>query len=344
MRIPLRLILALLALPLLWACGGKGHYYEERGSVFHTRYHILYETREPMTAQIDTLLSRFNRSLNPFDPRSIIAKVNRNEPVEADDWFAEVFRRAEEISRISGGAFDITCAPLVNLWGFGFERMDSVTPRMVDSLRAFVGYEKVKLVGRRVEKSDPRVMLDCSSIAKGYACDLIARLLEEAGAENYLVEIGGEVTMRGVNPQGECWRIGINKPETDSHDITNNQVEEIIQFCQKGGVATSGDYRNFYVREGKKYAHTINPATGYPAGQSILSATVVAADCMTADAYATTFMVLGVDSAKALARTLPGIEYFLIYADKHGMQRSTYSKGMLPYLPNRQALSVLENP
>ena len=214
---------------------------------------------------------------------------------------------------------------------------------MIDSIKAFVGYQKVRLEGKKIIKEDPRILLNCSSIAKGYACDVIARLLEKEGVKNYMVEIGGEVTMKGVNQQGACWRVGINKPEIGTSGVTND-VEEIVQLCQKGGVATSGDYRNFYIKDGKKYAHTINPATGYPAGQNILSATIVAEDCMTADAYATTFMVLGVEKAKLLAQSIPQIEYFIIYADNNGQQKVTYSKGMLEYLPNRKTLAILENP
>ena len=214
---------------------------------------------------------------------------------------------------------------------------------MIDSIKAFVGYQKVRLEGKKIIKEDPRILLNCSSIAKGYACDVIARLLEKEGVKNYMVEIGCEVTMKGVNQQGDCWRVGINKPEIGTSGVTND-VEEIVQLCQKGGVATSGDYRNFYIKDGKKYAHTINPANGYPAGQNILSATIVAEDCMTADAYATTFMVLGVEKAKLLAQSIPQIEYFIIYADNNGQQKVTYSKGMLEYLPNRKTLAILENP
>ena len=299
------------------ACSDKGQYFEESGSVFHTSYHIKYKAKQILTDKIDSELQRFNLSLNPFNPNSTIAKVNNNEDVEVDEWFTEVFNKAEEISQKSGGAFDITCAPLINLWGFGFSKMDSVTPQMIDSIKAFVGYQKVRLEGKKIIKEDPRILLNCSSIAKGYACDVIARLLEKEGVKNYMVEIGGEVTMKGVNQQGDCWRVGINKPE----------------------IGTS-----FYIKDGKKYAHTINPATGYPAGQNILSATIVAEDCMTADAYATTFMVLGDEKAKLLAQSIPQIEYFIIYADNNGQQKVTYSKGMLEYLPNRKTLAILENP
>lgn len=328
---------------LFSACTSRATYYEESGSVFHTLYHIKYQSSELLTEQIDAELQQFNLSLNPFNPHSIIAKVNRNEPVEVDAWFTEVFEKAQEIAIRTDGVFDITCAPLVNVWGFGFSKIDSVTPETIDSIRNFVGYQKVRLVGNQVVKEDPRLLVNASAIAKGYACDIIARLLERNGVKNYMVEIGGEVTMKGVNANGDCWRIGINKPEDETGSLSND-IEEVVQLCKPGGIATSGNYRNFYVKDGKKYAHTIDPRTGYPAEQNILSSTVVAKDCMTADAYATAFMAMGLDQARELASSLPDLDYFFIYSDEQGRQKVAYSKGMLRYLPNRKALSILENP
>ncbi|HBA32267.1 FAD:protein FMN transferase [Parabacteroides goldsteinii] len=322
------------------ACTKQKQYFEESGSVFHTIYHIKYEGSEILTEKIDAEFQKFNLSLNPFNPNSIISKVNRNEAVEADDWFIEVFNKAKEVSDHSEGIFDITCAPLVNLWGFGFSKMDSVTPQMIDSIKQFVGYQKVRLDGRKVVKDDSRILLNCSAIAKGYASDVIARLLEREGIENYMVEIGGEVTMKGVNQNGKCWRIGINKPEDDSTGIKND-IEEVVQLCKKGGVATSGNYRNYYVKDGKKYAHTIDPRTGYPSEQSILSATIVAEDCITADAYATAFMAMGLEKAREAAKNIPGIEYYVIYSDENGKHQIEYSTGMLQYLPNRPIEAML---
>ena len=322
------------------ACTKQKQYFEESGSVFHTIYHIKYEGSEILTEKIDAEFQKFNLSLNPFNPNSIISKVNRNEAVEADDWFIEVFNKAKEVSDHSEGIFDITCAPLVNLWGFGFSKMDSVTPQMIDSIKQFVGYQKVRLDGRKVVKDDSRILLNCSAIAKGYASDIIARLLEREGIENYMVEIGGEVTMKGVNQNGKCWRIGINKPEDDSTGIKNDK-EEVVQLCKKGGVATSGNYRNYYIKDGKKYAHTIDPRTGYPSEQSILSATIVAEDCITADAYATAFMAMGLEKAREAAKNIPGIEYYVIYSDENGKHQIEYSTGMLQYLPNRPIEAML---
>ena len=322
------------------ACTKQKQYFEESGSVFHTIYHIKYEGSEILTKKIDAEFQKFNLSLNPFNPNSIISKVNRNEPVEVDDWFIEVFNRAKEVSDHSEGIFDITCAPLVNLWGFGFSKMDSVTPQMIDSIKQFVGYQKIRLDGRKVVKDDSRILLNCSAIAKGYASDVIARLLEREGIENYMVEIGGEVTMKGVNQNGKCWRIGINKPEDDSTGVKND-IEEVVQLCKKGGVATSGNYRNYYVKDGKKYAHTIDPRTGYPSEQSILSATIVAEDCITADACATAFMAMGLEKAREAAKNIPGIEYYVIYSDENGKHQIEYSTGMLQYLPNRPIEAML---
>lgn len=310
-------------------CSEK-EYYKENGIIFNTYFKIKYEADRSMREKIDSELSKFSLSLNPFHPNSVISKVNRNEDVAVDAWFARVFNKAVEVSEKTDGFFDITCAPLINLWGFGFSRMDSISPAMVDSIREFVGYKKVKLVGKKVVKDDPRLLLNCSAIAKGFACDVIAEMFESEGIENYMVDIGGEVVMKGKNDKGEYWIIGINKPEDDSTGTTE-EVEKIIQLRRKGGIATSGNYRNFYMKDGKKFAHTINPHTGYPAEQSILSATVIADDCMTADAYATAFMAMGLDSARHIGASTPGIDYFLIYAGENGTHLYECSSGMLQY-------------
>ncbi|MDR1161121.1 MAG: FAD:protein FMN transferase [Tannerellaceae bacterium] len=330
----------------LLACTGKGDYIEESGSVFHTLYRIKYQSPRFLTEEIDKELQDFNLSLNPFNPNSIIAKVNNNEPVEVDEWFADVFNKAQEISERTDGIFDATGAPLFNLWGFGFSKMDSVTPQMIDSTMAFVGYKKIRLEGKQVVKDDPRVMLNFSAIAKGYACDVVARVLEREGVENYMVNIGGEIVIKGVNQYGICWRTGIQIPEDDLEGM-KEEAEVIIQPCKPCGVATSGDYRNYYEKDGKRYGHTINPHTGYPAAQNILSATVVAENCMIADGYATALMASGSDKAIEMARSIPEIEYYLIYLDEQGKQRAAHSEGMLTYLLNRkalEALDILENP
>lgn len=274
-------------------------YVEDRGEVFHTTYSIKYKYTHSLKPEIEAELAKFDDSLNPFKPTSIISKVNNNEEVVLDSFFINVFNRSQEVSGVSDGLFDITVSPLINAWGFGFKNIDNVTPEMVDSLKAIVGYDKIQVENGRVIKSDPRVQINTSAIAKGYSTDVIADLLESYGVTDYMIEIGGEVTAKGVNDKGECWHIGIDKPIDDKAPV-HRELQTIIKLCDKS-MATSGNYRNFYVKDGKRYAHTINPKTGYPAESNILSATVIADDCMTADAYATVFMLADTATIRSIA-------------------------------------------
>ena len=320
--------IAISILIICASCTPKKQYYAESGSVFHTIYSIKYEASKPLTDKIDAELQAFNLSMNPFNPNSIISRVNRNEDVEVDEWFTVVFNKAMEVSANTDGAFDVTVAPLINLWGFGFEKADSISQQVIDSLKSFVGYQKVRIENKRVIKDDPRIKLNFSAIAKGYASDIVAAVLEREGVENYMVSIGGEITSKGKNQNGNCWGLGISKPEDDSTGLTN-EVERVAEVCNKVGFATSGNYRNYYIKDGKKYAHTIDPHTGYPSERSILSATIVAPDCMTADAYATAFMVMGIEVAEKITEKAPEIEYFLIYSDNEfGKYKIKYSEGM----------------
>ena len=328
-----RILYLLLFCILFVSC--KQTYQEEKGTIFRTYYQIKYQYSSSLAKKINAEFEAFDLSLNPFNPNSILSKVNRNEAVDVDQWFTVVFNKAMEVSEQSNGLFDVTAAPLINMWGFGFEHYDDISPAIIDSLKTFIGYRKVRLEGRRVVKNDPRIQLSFSAIAKGYACDVIAKLLEREGVKDYLVDIGGEVAAKGKNASGECWRIGINEPE-DENTYMRNTYKDIVQLCEKSGLATSGDYRNFYIKDGKKFAHTINPITGYPAEQNILSATIVAPDCMTADAYATVFMVMGLEVACRFAEQIPEIEYYIIYIGDNGFTQKKYSDGMLSKLVNRK--------
>ena len=303
-------------------------YYKEKGIIFNTNYSIQYESSVSLVEKINREFQTFDLSLNPFNPTSIVSKVNRNEEVEVDNRFSIVFNKAMEVSEKSGGVFDVTAAPLINLWGFGFEKADSISQPVIDSIRTFVGYKKIRIENKKVIKDDPRITLNFSAIAKGYACDVIGELFEAEGVKNYMVEIGGEVAAKGKNSRGQCWQIGINKPEDDVTGMTRD-IDTIVRLCGKKGLATSGNYRNYYIRDGKKYAHIIDPRTGYPSEQTILSATIVAPDCMTADAYATTFMVMGIEDACRMAATIPEIEYYIIYPSvTPDTYQITYSTGM----------------
>lgn len=323
-----RLPVLLVALVLV-SCEGRKDWYLTEGEMFKTRLHMKYRYSSDLGEEIYACLDSVDASLNPFRPQSVIYKVNHNEAVEVDERFVAVFNKAQEISRISGGYYDMTCAPLINLWGFGYEKPDAIRPGAVDSLKSFVGYGKVWLEGRRVVKADPRLQINASSIAKGYAVDAVAGLLRSYDVDDYMIEIGGEVRTQGENPLGKPWSIEILKPLDDATGEVRERQEVI--YLNDRALATSGNYRNFYVRDGKKYAHTINPLTGYPAEESILSASVLYADCMTADAFATAFMAMGLERASAVADSIPGLDYLFVYSDGQGNLLEKTSRGFDKY-------------
>ena len=298
-------------------------YYQESGEIFHTTFHIKYEYDRSLKEEIMEALQRFDQSLNPFKESSIIGKVNNNIPVTLDSMFIKVFNKSMEISRKTDGKFDITASPFINAWGFGFNEMDNVTQEKIDSMKPFVGFEKIRIEDGVIVKDDPRVHINTSAISKGYSCDIVAYLFQDLGIKNYMVEIGGEIAMKGVNEKGSCWRIGIDKPSDDSTAM-QRELQIILSICDKA-VATSGNYRNYYMKDGIKYSHTIDPQTGYPSEQDILGATIIAEDCMTADAYATAFMAMGVEKSVEVANSIPGLHYYFIYVKPDGKVDSMFS-------------------
>ena len=302
----------------------------DQGLVFGTIYKITYQSKVNLKNEIEDALKQVDFSLSPFNKKSVITKINNNTDMTADSLFTDVYLLAEQISKETHGAFDITVAPLVNAWGFGFDSSTLVDSITIDSLRQFIGFNKVSLQNGKIVKSDPRIKLDCSSIAKGYGVDCVARLLDKKGIENYMIDIGGELVMKGKNAKMDTWRIGINKPIEDS--LSQNQELQTVLTLTNAGLATSGNYRNFYYKDGKRYAHTIDPRIGYPVQHNILSATVVAKDCATADAYATSFMVLGLDSAKAICNRHPELDAYFIYATPDGKNDIYFTEGMRHYI------------
>lgn len=301
-------------------------YQKSSDKVFGTFYHATYQCDSDLTYSINAELAKVDESLSPFNKNSIITAVNQNQDVKVNDMFQDVFYLAMQISKETEGAFDITVAPLVNAWGFGFKNGIEPTSEQVDSLMQIIGYQKVSLSSGKITKTDDRVMLDCSAIAKGYGTDVVARLLRSKGIKNFMVEIGGEIVTSGVNAENEPWRVGISKPVEDPMG-TDNGVQSIVKITDKA-MATSGNYRNFYYKDGRRYAHTIDPKTGYPVQHSILSATVFAKSCAVADAYATSFMVMGIEKAQQLLEQHPELMAYLIYSDKDGKNAVWYSPSM----------------
>ena len=301
-------------------------YQKSQGFIFGTTYHITYQCDSNLSKSIKAELMKVDCSLSPFNEKSVITAINENQPVKPDDMFFDVYQLAMQVSKDTDGAFDITVAPLVNAWGFGFKNGIEPTRSLLDSLKQIVGYQKVSWENGRIHKQDPRIMLDCSAIAKGYGSDVVARFLRCRGVTNYMVEIGGEIVTKGVNERRVPWKIGVTKPSDDPL-AESQELQTLLNLTDKA-LATSGNYRNFYYKDGKKYAHTIDPKTGYPIQHNILSATVIGQQCAVADAYATAFMVMGLDGAKKVLERHPELMAYFIYSDNDGKNAVWFSPSL----------------
>lgn len=312
-----------------------------QGFIFGTTFNVTYQYPDNLDEEILAKLNEVDLALSPFNKKSLITAINNSKgttiPLSINNHkpsiikhFTNVINLASDVSARTNGAFDITVAPLVNAWGFGFKHDVLPDKHTLDSLMLLVGYKRVRLTENTFVKDDPRIMLDCSAIAKGYGSDVVARFLEQKGITNYMVEIGGEIVVRGKNDKGTLWNVGVTKPTDDSLSI-NTQLQTILQLTDKG-MATSGNYRNFYYKGGKKFAHTIDPHTGYPVQHTLLSATVVTdlnssvptaghgsiGSCAEADAYATAFMVMGIEKAKQLLSHTPWLKAYFIFSGENG--------------------------
>lgn len=323
------LSLAAVVIFLMFRVPEKGSsYLSESGRVFGTFYKIKYEAKDgrSLAEHYKRLFLEVDSSLSTFNKESIISRFNSGEDsVLVDSHFRNVFEKGAAVSEISGGAFDMTVAQVVNAWGFGFSKRDDVSDELIDSLMRHVGYGKVRLVNGLLVRDEAGVMLDASAIAKGYSVDVVARSLDSLGVENYMVEIGGEISVKGVNHEGRPWGIGVTNPVDDS-TMMRTELYDVV-YLQDKAMATSGNYRQYYHKGGKKYSHTIDPRTGYPVEHNLLSASVFADDCMTADALATACMVVGLDSSMAMIEAIPDVEGFFIYADSSGVFQTKTTSG-----------------
>ncbi|WP_194776700.1 FAD:protein FMN transferase [Pararhodonellum marinum] len=303
------------------------------GSTMGTSYNVVYldEKRRNFKSSVDSLLVELNKSLSTYIPNSEISRFNQQDSlVYASPFFFPVLEKSRDIYQWSEGAFDPTVGPLVNLWGFGPEGPEKKEDASVYERLRLVGFDQLEFDQKVVRKNRQGLYLDFSAIAKGYGVDLVAEFLKQKGIANMLVEIGGELVGRGVNDKGEIWKVGINQPDEGA---LRNDLYAILALDNKG-MATSGNYRNFYEKDGKKYSHTIDPATGYPVQHELLSATVLAKDCMTADAIATAVMVMGKEKAIQLREKNPDFDLFLIYTGESGDLEFYANEEIKPYLSN----------
>ena len=301
----------------LSGCGNqqKKQLFSTQGSALGTIYEVMYAGEKAdnrLPQEIHDLLKRYEQQYSIFDTTSYLSALNRNltDTLSAD--METIINKALEISKLTGGLLDITAAPLVELWGFGRSKA-SVTQEKIDSLLAFVGYRKIQVNAHRLVKEDPRIQLNLNAIAKGFIVDQVAAYMREKHPD-FLVNIGGEIVCEGTKPNGEPWIIGIQTPNTDPG---GQDIYYRFSLDSHQAIATSGDYHRFHTDEqGNRYTHIVHPITGQAEKSDLLSVSVIAPDCMTADALATAFMIMGKEKAFALIDQLPGFSAcFIQYQD-----------------------------
>ena len=326
-------VLIILFVFLIYSCDSETIKQSKQleGLAFGTSFHITMDDKDEQVSEsdIDSLIHAMNRSLSTYIPNSDISKINNGDTtVIVDELFKEVFQKSAVIYAQSEGAFDPTIGILVNAWGFGpGDPIVNMNQKAVDSLKVFVGFEKLKLENSKLVKMYPEMFLDFNANAKGFAVDVIGRFLENKGVQNYLVEIGGEIRARGKNAKNQIWRVAIEKPNFDG----SRSFQTIIALKNEC-IATSGNYRKFKidVSTGKKYAHTIDTKTGYPSKSNLLSASVIGdIDCADVDAYATAFMAMGLDKTKVFLDQHQELKAFLIYGDENGELQTFTTKNLL---------------
>jgi len=322
-------VLAVGAGLILWqSCNAP--YRVAEGEAFGTTFRVKYKWAEPLDNDIVACLEAVDGSMSMFNDSSVVSRVNRGETDQVDDLFAEVFALSAKVSEQTGGYFDVTVKPLVDAWGFGTKERRQPQPSDIDSLLQITGYRKISLSGHSIIKNDKRTTIDFSAVAKGYACDFVARRLRNLGVTDFMVEIGGEIACHGSGENHGGWLIGISKPTDDSLGAQHGLQEKLM--ISNRCVATSGNYHRFYYSGGRKVAHTINPHTGMPVAHSLLSATVVASQTARADAFATAFMAAGLDSSVQILGRNPSVDAYLIYADSLGTLRTWHTEGFGKYL------------
>jgi len=317
---------------ILWNCSRAPEPVHLLGEAQGTYYSILYfdAAKKDFQESIDSLLDAFDQSVSLWVPSSIISRVNNNDSaIVLDESFVGNFQLSMEVSKKTGGAFDVTVGPLVRAWGFGFDEKKHVDDHIIDSLLQFTGYEKIRIKDGKIVKADPRVSIDFNAIAQGYSVDLVGNFLESRGITDYLIDIGGEVKASGKKPGGKTWQVGIEKPAR--HQDDPRDLKAVIALKNKS-VATSGSYRKFYEVNGIRYSHTIDPKTGRPVQHSLLSVSVLADCTAVADAYATAFMVMGLEKAKKYLEKNKSLDAFFIYSDQEGNYQTYATPGFQKYI------------
>lgn len=327
-----RLMMPSVVLVLLCSCHHTSKKVAFQGEAQGTYYAVTYYDAEgrDFKMQIDSLLDNFDQAMSLWVPESDISRINRGDStVITNSLFQRVFNKSQEISRITGGAFDVTVGPLVKAWGFSFKGKITLDSLKIDSLRQIIGYDGVRLENGKILFADSRMQLDFNAIAQGYSVDVIGDFLYSRGIKNFLVDVGGEVLAKGLKPEKKPWIVGIERP-SDSANDEERKIETTLAVTDMA-VATSGSYRKFYIRDGIRYSHAIDPSTGYPVRHNTLSVTVIAPDAMTADGMATAFLIMGSKNGLQFIEEHPGCDAWFIDASPDGTFIDLWSKGMEKY-------------
>jgi thiamine biosynthesis lipoprotein len=307
------LIVAILTV-LVCSCANSHKWHSVEGAVWGTTYHITYNADRALDDSIIAVMRDVELQVSPFEPASVISHINNHTTDSVSEMFATVFKESQRINKISGGAFDPTLAPLINLWGFGYTHPDSLQCDSADVARVMqcVGIDHCAIAHGKVVRKHPDTQFNFSAIAKGLGVDRVAEMLHRNGCEDYMVEIGGEMSLRGYNPDGKDWRVQIDDPVASATQHRKYALVSLTDCC----IATSGNYRNFHVlADGTRVSHTISAVTGYPITTSTLSVTVVAPTCITADGLATACMAMPLADAVKMIEGEPNTSALFVVAD-----------------------------
>ncbi len=310
----------------------SNNYLHLYGNAEGTTYSIIYNDKKNrnLKLEINSILMEIEQSLSVYNNDSLISRINRNEEYEVDNYFTDVFLKAKDVYEKTNGMFDISAEPLFKAWGFSFQNREEVSKLKIAELRNKIGLDKIWIDERKLTKINSYIVLNMNAIAKGYSVDVIADYFVNQDIHDFLIEIGGEIRLKGVNKEGKQWLVGVDKPVYGNH-IPGRQIQTYLQLSNKA-IATSGEYRRFYVDDnGNRYSHTINPKTGYPVKHNLRSVTVIADDAISADAYATAFMVMGVKDSLKYLEKYANLDAMFIYEEENS-HKIKYSTNIENYI------------
>ncbi|MDO5759833.1 MAG: FAD:protein FMN transferase [Bacteroidota bacterium] len=320
---------------VFFSCEKEEKKYTFDGLTQGTYYHIIIYSKDTNNIRqgFDSIFALVDNTLSLWNKNSLLTQINENKQVELNRVFIDNFNYAKQINTLTDGALDITIGALVQMYGFANKNKEKISEEKIDSLKTFIGMEGIRIENNRLIKNYKETQLDFNAIAQGYTTDMISKYLISRGITNFLVDVGGEVYCKGEKPNGKQWNVAIETPAEKTEE--ERTFETTIKLKDKS-IVTSGNYRKFYVENGVKYSHTIDPKTARPVRHSLLSASAIANDATTADGLATAFMVMGLEKSKAFLKQHKEYAAYLIYSDENGKMQTWQSDNFASYLNTNQ--------